>query len=455
MVSIGFDEVTGLNGLSFTVRSVLGGRIHQITRAAMRRSDLHMLHDAPGGVFVALDEAPVGSLLPYEHVLLVAVQRVDGLWVLRGMRIGAYFSAMRVENEDAVKHGSAKQAVLDAQQMVGDMPSGNVATAKPRRIGSTETTVAEWVRGVERRYLAMGYLWSSRGDGTEGLGMPQLQFVVGGDFATADALAVRGEGSIAEVRLELRDVGDELALLSPAGHDSPPLEQQPADGASLALLDAGAGPEMSPIAAMPMLRLEGTSPSLPALGAPPQPPGLSGLHPPSAQASVVSLGDLSAGLPPQYGAYDFTAYHAVDVSGLARLTEARKLGLAQIGVPPPCIAFMAEAGVSMDNVADLPWETLEGLVREVSGVGRVQLALLQAMHARLQAELEAKSGRSSKSSSRTGSHTGSKSGARSRVSQQDVGQHQRQCTAAAAAAAAASPSGGLGGPGHLSPRRAR
>ena len=36
-------------------------------------------HDAPAGVFIVLDEAPVGSLLPYEHVLLVAVQRVDGL----------------------------------------------------------------------------------------------------------------------------------------------------------------------------------------------------------------------------------------------------------------------------------------------------------------------------------------------------------------------------------------
>ena len=233
MVSIGFDEVTSLNGLSFTVRSVLAGRIHQITRAAMRRSDLYMLHDAPGGVFVVLDEAPVGSLLPHEHVLLVAVQRVDGLWVLRGMRIAAYFSAMKAENEDAVKHGSAKQALLDAQQMVGGMPSGNVATAKPRRVGSTETTVAEWVRGVERRYLATGYLWSKRDDGTEGLGMPQLQFVVGGDFAAADTLAVGGEGRIAEVRLELREVGDELALLSPAGSDAPPLEQQPAEGGEL------------------------------------------------------------------------------------------------------------------------------------------------------------------------------------------------------------------------------
>jgi hypothetical protein len=277
----------------------------------------------------------VGSLLPYEHELLVAVQRVDGLWVLRGMRIAAYFSAMKAENEDVLKHGSAKQAVLEAQQVVGDVPSGNVATAKPRRTGSTETTVAEWVRGVERRYLATGYMWSKRGDGTEGLGMPQLQFVVGGDFATADALAVGGEGRIAEVRLELRDVGEELALLSPAGHDPLPSMRQPADGASLVLLDAGAGLGESPIAAMPTLRLDDTSLGLPVLVAPPQPLGLGGLQPPSAQASVVSLGDLAAGLPPQYGAYDFTAYHAVDVSSLARFTEARKLGLAQIGVPPP------------------------------------------------------------------------------------------------------------------------
>ena len=66
--------------------------------------------------------------------------------------------------------------------------------------------------------------------------MPQLQFVVGGDFATADTLVVGGEGRIAEVRLELREVGDELALLSPVGGDAPPLVQQPADRAVKRLL---------------------------------------------------------------------------------------------------------------------------------------------------------------------------------------------------------------------------
>ena len=101
-----------------------------------------------------------------------------------------------------------------------------------------------------------------------------------------------------------------------------------------------------------------------------QPPLVSEVHPPSESVSVMSLKDLSTDLPLQYDAYHLPGYqHSVDVSGLTRLTAARKLGLAQIGVPPPCIAFMAEAGVSVDNVTDLPWTTLEGLVREVGGVG--------------------------------------------------------------------------------------
>ena len=156
----------------------MAGKVHWITRAATRRADLHMLHDAPGGVFIALDGGPSGEPPPQGARAprgALAVQRVDGLWVLRGMRIGAYFSAIKVEAADAVKYGSVNAAVLDAQQMTVGIPDGNVATAKPRWVGATETTVAEWVRGVERRYLAMGSMWASRGDGTEGLGMPQLQ----------------------------------------------------------------------------------------------------------------------------------------------------------------------------------------------------------------------------------------------------------------------------------------
>ena len=76
--------MAGLNVLSFTLKGVLPGKVHRITRAATVRSDLYMLQDAPGGLFVVLDEAPLGSLLPTEHVLLVAVQHVTGMWVMRG-----------------------------------------------------------------------------------------------------------------------------------------------------------------------------------------------------------------------------------------------------------------------------------------------------------------------------------------------------------------------------------
>ena len=49
MVSIGFDAVTGLSGLSFTLKGVVAGKVHRVTRAATTRSDLYMLQDAPGG----------------------------------------------------------------------------------------------------------------------------------------------------------------------------------------------------------------------------------------------------------------------------------------------------------------------------------------------------------------------------------------------------------------------
>ena len=43
--------------------------------------------------------------------------------------------------------------------------------------------------------------------------------------------------------------------------------------------------------------------------------------------------------------------------------------MAQIGVPPPCVTLLAEAGISADNLADLPWAVLENIVRDVSGMG--------------------------------------------------------------------------------------
>ena len=56
MVSIVCDAVAGLRGLSFTLKGVIAGKVHRVTRAATTRSDLYMLQDAPSGLFVVLDE---------------------------------------------------------------------------------------------------------------------------------------------------------------------------------------------------------------------------------------------------------------------------------------------------------------------------------------------------------------------------------------------------------------
>ena len=97
---------------------------------------------------------------------------------------------------------------------------------------------------------------------------------------------------------------------------------------------------------------------------------------------------------------------------------SRVLGMAEIGVPPPCIAVLSEAGVHAGNMADLPWEVVQSTVSSVSGVGVAHLTLLQALHARLQAAREA---RSSKSGSRSNSRASSKAGSRSGVSGQGAG----------------------------------
>ena len=65
-MSIGFNEVAGLSGLSFTLKGVMTGKVHRVTRAATTRSDVYMLQDAPGGLFVpnlwlVLDEAPING----------------------------------------------------------------------------------------------------------------------------------------------------------------------------------------------------------------------------------------------------------------------------------------------------------------------------------------------------------------------------------------------------------
>ena len=68
-------------------------------------------------LFVVLDEAPLGSLLAYEHVLLVGVQHVTGMRVLRGMGMRAYFSALKIDPADATRFGGLEGALQDAQQL--------------------------------------------------------------------------------------------------------------------------------------------------------------------------------------------------------------------------------------------------------------------------------------------------------------------------------------------------
>jgi hypothetical protein len=110
MVSIGFDEVTGWGGLSFTLKGVGPGLVHRITVSVIGRSGLHMLQDALGGLFVVLAEAPLPSILQTEHVLLVAVQHVTGMWVLRGMRMKAYLEAVMLEKKDSTRLGGIQNA---------------------------------------------------------------------------------------------------------------------------------------------------------------------------------------------------------------------------------------------------------------------------------------------------------------------------------------------------------
>ena len=84
-----------------------------------------------------------------------------------------------------------------------------------------------------------------------------------------------------------------------------------------------------------------------------------------------------------------------------------------MGVPPPCVVYLAEAGISTANMADLPWAMLENMVQEIQGMGVAQMTLLRVLHARLQAELDARSRRSRISASRSGSRAGSRAGSRS------------------------------------------
>ena len=57
-----------------------------------------------------------------------------------------------------------------------------------------------------------------------------------------------------------------------------------------------------------------------------------------------------------------TMRHASDAE-LAHLTSLRMVRMAQIGVPTACVtSLLAGAGVSAENMRDLPWGVLENIV---------------------------------------------------------------------------------------------
>ena len=160
--------------------------------------------------------------------------------------------------------------------------------------------------------MASGKLWALRADGTVGVGMPQQhqQFVAGGDFSSA--LLEAAKAKLAEVRRELREVGDEIALITP--HRNVPLSaQQPIreSVSGAALLIGGVRSDASSPEVMPLLRTMGFSPFAPGAVAPSQSPLGEGVQGSSAPAAVISLGDLAAVLPPQQTVPHAPEYHAV------------------------------------------------------------------------------------------------------------------------------------------------
>ena len=199
-----------------------------------------------GGLFVVLDEAPMSKLLANAHVLLVGVQHVTGMWVLRGMQMKAYFSALKVEAASAHKFGGIANAMQDALQLAVASP---VPVGKPKRRGATETTVQEWAREVELRLMSTGSLWTAAVDGTVGLGLRTAPVCYGGrlhgwlDFATASSEAATAK--LAEVRRELLEVGAEIASTTPVQRNVPLSAQQPIRESGAAKLIAGASSDAS------------------------------------------------------------------------------------------------------------------------------------------------------------------------------------------------------------------
>ena len=93
----------------------------------------------------------MGKLLKDEHVLLVGVQHVTGMWVLRGMRMKSYFAALRVKAADAAKFNGIEADLQDAQQLAIMSPAGCLAISRPGRKSRTEITVSEWAKEMEQQ----------------------------------------------------------------------------------------------------------------------------------------------------------------------------------------------------------------------------------------------------------------------------------------------------------------
>jgi hypothetical protein len=259
-------------------------------------------------------------------------------------------------------------------------------------------------------------LWEVRGDGGVGIGMPQQQFIAGGDFATA--LSVMAADKLREVRRELREVDREITLVTPDSRNVPLSAQQGArESGAVRLL--GASSAESPVVP-PLLRTMGFSPGGQGAGPLPQPAPAGGDVLPSSPTAVVPLSALTAGLLQQRVVAQNPANQAAGVSEseLAQLTASRVLGLAEVGVPNSCIVALSEQGVNAGNMADLPWGVLVDIVSGGIAVGVTQITLLQALHTRLQRAREA---RSNKSDSRSNSRASSRAGSRSGVSGIGVG----------------------------------
>ena len=114
--------------------------------------------------------------------------------------------------------------------------------------------------------MASGKLWAVQADGTEGLGMPQLQFVAGGDFSSA--LSEVAKAKLAEVGQKLREVGEEIALITPL-RNVPLSAQQPVRESGAALLIGGVSSDASSPEVMPLLRAMSGSQSIPVKQTPP------------------------------------------------------------------------------------------------------------------------------------------------------------------------------------------